>query len=132
MVSTRDFSYIEINKFIIQLPDRRWVIAHLIGQILPFAFFAYFGLYALDVFVPIQGRSGSAANPELMIAVFSILVGLMQASLIVPTFSLCRRPMFVMSGFLIVFSIFIIVIATPVGFPFREKTSAQRFWIFVR
>lgn len=107
------------------------MIAHLIGQIIPFAFFAYFGLYAMDVFIPIQGRSGPTGNPEIMIAAFSMLVGLMQASLIVPTFALCRRPMLIMSGFLIVFSIFLIVMATPVGFPFREKTSAQRFWIFV-
>lgn len=98
---------------------------------IPFAYLSYFGIIAMSVFIPIQGRGGSTDNPELIIGMFCIAIGLLQGGILVPSFCLCKRPMLVMIGFLVIFATFIIVMATPVGFPYRTDTSSQRFWIFV-
>lgn len=107
------------------------MVALWIGQIIPFLYLAYFGVMAMEVFIPIQGRSGSTSNPEVTIAGFCILVGILQGSFIVPSFSLCKRPIIAFTWFLVVFAAFIIVMFTPVGFPYRENISSQRFSIFV-
>lgn len=111
--------------------DRIWLVALWIGQIIPFMYLAYFAVTAMEVFIPIQGRSGSTSNPEIIIAIFCILFGILQGSFIVPSFSMCKRPTVVFTGFFVVFAVFLIVMFTPVGFPYRENTSSQRFWIFV-
>lgn len=99
------------------------------GQVFPFMFLSYYTILTLEVFVPVQGRSGPSVNPDSIIAITSIFLGTLM-SYMMPTFSLFKRPIIVLSGFLVVFVAFIIVIATPVGFPFQSNTP-QRFWIFV-
>lgn len=98
---------------------------------MPFMCFASICVTAIEIFVPVQGRGGPQNNPETLISMLCIIVGIMQCSLIVPLFSLCRRPLLILSGFLVAFIVFIIVIATPIGFPYKDEVSAQRFWIFV-
>lgn len=79
--------------------------------------------------MPVQGRSGPATNPDSIIAITSILLGVLIGYLM-PTFSLFKRPLIVISGFIVIFLAFIIIIATPLGFPFNS-VAPQRFWIFV-
>ncbi|XP_037035534.1 endoplasmic reticulum metallopeptidase 1-like isoform X1 [Bradysia coprophila] len=105
-----------------------WTLLQFVGQVFPYMFLAYYTILTLEVFVPVQGRSGPTTNPDSMIAVTSILLGLLIGYLM-PTFSLFKRPLLVVSGFLVLFVVAIIVIATPAGFPF-STTSPQRFWIF--
>ncbi len=128
-----------------------WTLIQFVGQIFPYMFLAYYTILTLEVFVPVQGikifnqifefvcmirstisisgRSGPSTNPDSIIAITSILLGVLIGYLM-PTFSLFKRPLFVVSGFLIIFLASIIVIVTPVGFPFNSE-SQQRFWIFV-
>lgn len=101
-------------------------------QILPFMFYSCICIYAMEIFIPIQGRGGPQANPETMIAMVCIILGLLQSSLVVPCFCLCKRPIWILSGYLVIFVAFIIVMATPAGFPYTEAMAPQRFWIFVR
>lgn len=98
---------------------------------MPFMCFASICVTAIEIFVPVTGRGGPQNNPETLISMLCIIVGIMQCSLIVPLFSLCRRPIIILSGFLVAFVVFIIVMATPIGFPYKDEVSAQRFWIFV-
>lgn len=104
---------------------------HFIGQIIPFFFYAYYAIYALDNFIPMQGRSGPTTNPELFIAIIAGSTGILLAGHLIPTLCIFRRPVIWMCGFLLLFVIFLILMATPLGFPYREDLSQQRFWIFV-
>lgn len=106
-----------------------WTLIQFVGQVFPFMFLSYYTILTLEVFVPVQGRSGPATNPDSIIAITSILLGVLIGYLM-PTFSLFKRPLIVISGFIVVFLAFIIIIATPLGFPFNSETP-QRFWIFV-
>lgn len=117
--------------FLSILSDQCWVITIFIAQIVPFMCFSSICITAIEIFVPVQGRGGPQNNPETLISMLCIIVGIMQCSLIVPLFSLCRRPLIILSGFLVTFLVFVIVIATPIGFPYKDEVSAQRFWIFV-
>lgn len=87
-------------------------------------------MLTLEVFVPVQGRSGPGINPDSIIAITSLLLGILISGLLMPTLSLFKRPLIVVSGFIVVFLSFVIVISTPAGFPFKSE-SQQRFWIFV-
>lgn len=116
-----------INPFIVSV---YWTLIQFVGQVFPFMFLSYYTMLTLEVFVPVQGRSGPTTNPDSIIAVTSILLGVLIGYLM-PTLSLFKRPLIVISGFMVVFLAFIVIIATPVGFPFKTD-SPQRFWIFVR
>lgn len=93
--------------------------------------YSYISISAMDIFIPFQGRGGSASNPDLLISIFCIVIGLMQAGFIIPLYCLCKRPLLILCGYILIFVIFVIIMFTPVGFPYREAVSAQRFWIFV-
>lgn len=110
--------------------DVYWTLIHFVGQVFPFMFLAYYTILTLEVFVPVQGRAGPGTNPDSIIAITSSLLGILFAGLLMPTFGLFKRPLIVISGFLVVFLSFIIVMSTPVGFPFKPE-SPQRYWIFV-
>lgn len=98
---------------------------------IPFIFYAYYAIYSLDNFIPIQGRSGPTTNPEILIAIVTICTGILMVGQLIQTLCIFRRPVIWMLGFLFVFFVFIILMATPLGFPYREALSQQRFWIFV-
>lgn len=85
----------------------------------------------ITLLIPVQGRAGPAINPDLVIGVVVILSGILLGGLIVPILCIFRRPVLVMCGFLIVFVVFVILMATPIGFPYRYDGSPQRFWIYV-
>ncbi|XP_037035537.1 endoplasmic reticulum metallopeptidase 1-like isoform X1 [Bradysia coprophila] len=114
----------------LMLRDGMWIIVHSIGQIFPFAFFLYNALIMLTLLIPVQGRAGPATNPDLVVGVVVILSGILLGSLIVPVLCIFRRPVLAMCGFLVVFLVFVILMATPIGFPYRYNGTQQRFWIY--
>lgn len=79
-----------------------------------------------------QGRTGPGSNPDLLIGYISILMGILLAGFIIPVFCMTKKPLFILSGFGVLYLLSAILMATPLGFPYREEVSAQRFWIFVR
>ncbi len=95
-------------------------------------FYSYYTLVVLDLFIPIQGRSGAADNPDIMLGIIIIGFGILMAGLLIPTLFMFKRSALVVLGFLVVFVAFGIVMATDVGFPYRHAVSPKRFWIFVR
>lgn len=107
-----------------------WTLIHFVGQIFPYMFWSYYTNITLEVFIPVVGRSGPSLNPDSIIAITSICFGIFMGGYIIPTFGLFKRPLIVISGLIVVFISFIIIIATPVGFPFKSE-SPQRYWIFV-
>lgn len=78
-----------------------------------------------------QGRTGPGNNPDVMIAGICIAMGILLGGFIVPIFCLYKKPLWVLLGFGVLFLLSAILMATPLGFPYRDEVSAQRFWIFV-
>ncbi|KAH8400838.1 hypothetical protein KR009_001397, partial [Drosophila setifemur] len=118
-----------------------------ICQILPFMFFTYLCTVALVTLLPMQGRSGTGANPDITIAglvgIFSLLFAgfivsgvyivyffpillyyyLLQAPLIL----LFRKTRTIVLCFLGITILFIIIAVTNVGFPYQKNTTPQRY-----
>lgn len=111
--------------------DRSWVLVHLAGQLLPFLFYAYMCVFLSYFFPGIEGRAGPNSNPETTIAYFCIAFGTMLTGFIVPAFLLYKRPLRLVGTVAAMFLVGIIVMLSPLGFPYRPETSFQRQWIYV-
>ncbi|KAH8270873.1 hypothetical protein KR018_010625, partial [Drosophila ironensis] len=104
-----------------------WLIPHCLCQIMPFMFYTYCSYAFYVVFVPMQGRECDT-NPEILMGFFSALMVLLFAPFLVPLFCLFRKSKTIISMFGICTVVFIILAATPVAFPYAEKTAVQRFY----
>ncbi|XP_052892583.1 endoplasmic reticulum metallopeptidase 1-like [Anopheles moucheti] len=110
--------------------SRYWIYVHLIGQIAPIAYFSSVSLTAFATFIPMQGRGNADANPELLIALFAVLVGLLVTGFLSPLVVLARRGYLFIALIVAFFVVSIIVMVTSAGFPFRAHTSPERFYIY--
>lgn len=117
--------------FKIQLTQRCWMIAHLTGQLFPFMFHCYVTIVLMVGFLPMQGRTGPAANPEYTVAVICLLLGLLLGGLLVPHLFMLKRTIWIWLGVVGIYVIFIILMVTPLGFPYRAETSPQRQVVYV-
>ncbi|KAH8258423.1 hypothetical protein KR038_011422, partial [Drosophila bunnanda] len=104
-----------------------FAIAVTVCQILPFVYFTYLCTTALATLMPMQGRSGSSMNPDLVIAVLVWVFSLMFAGFIVPLIMFFRKTRTIVLCFLGITILFIIIAVTNAGFPYKEKTSPQRY-----
>ncbi|EAL41724.3 AGAP007677-PA [Anopheles gambiae str. PEST] len=119
-----------IVNMIIQFRLRVWIYVHLVGQLVPVIYFCSLAVTLFAVFVPMTGRSDNRSNPDLQMALFASLVTLLLVGLLTPFIVLFRRKVYVFGTILLLFLVTAIVAATPEGFPFRERTSPQRYYIF--
>jgi len=87
-------------------------------------------LVILELFIPIQGRSGPVDNPDNTLGFVIIGFGILMAGFLIPTIYMFKRSALAILGFLVVFVVFGIVMATDIGFPYRHTVSPKRFWIF--
>lgn len=85
----------------------------------------------LEGFVPIQGRSGPYMNPELIIGAVTCMIAIAQFGLIAPLINLVRRPFVVLAIAVSIFVLFVIIMCTPLTFPYRSAVSEQRFTVYV-
>ncbi|EDV55200.2 endoplasmic reticulum metallopeptidase 1 [Drosophila erecta] len=104
-----------------------FAIAVTVCQILPFVFFTYLCTVALVTLMPMQGRSGSSTNPDMVIAALVWLFSLMFAGFIAPIIMFFRKTRTIVLCFLGITILFIIIAVTNAGFPYKEKTSPQRY-----
>ncbi|EDW01024.1 endoplasmic reticulum metallopeptidase 1 isoform X1 [Drosophila grimshawi] len=104
-----------------------WLIPHCILQLLPFMFYTYCCYAFYVVFVPMQGREGNT-NPEILIGGFTALFCCLLSPFLIPLLCLFRKSKTIITLFGICTIIFIILAATPVAFPYVEKTAVQRFF----
>ncbi|XP_037954986.1 endoplasmic reticulum metallopeptidase 1 [Teleopsis dalmanni] len=105
-----------------------WLIPHTICQLLPYMFYTYICYAFFLTFIPMQGRDGANTNPELLMGGFTAIMCLLFAPFIIPLFCLFRKSKTIISIFGGICIIFIILAATPVGFPYVEKEAPQRFY----
>ncbi|XP_032590409.1 endoplasmic reticulum metallopeptidase 1 isoform X2 [Drosophila grimshawi] len=104
-----------------------WIIPHMACYVPPFLFFAYFSHSFLVTFIPMVGRFGDTVNPDLVMAAFSIAVGLLIGGMIVPLLHMFRKSKTIICALMGITLICIIIAVTPMGFPYRPETSVQRF-----
>ncbi|XP_050091027.1 endoplasmic reticulum metallopeptidase 1-like [Anopheles aquasalis] len=115
---------------LIRYQSTHWIYVHLIGQIIPIAYLSSVSLTSFATFIPMQGRGSAGSNPELLIALFAVLLALLGTGLITPLLALTRKPYWYVGFVGLFFVISIIVMVTEAGFPFREATSPQRYYIY--
>lgn len=108
-----------------------WIPIMAIGQLFPFLFFGQLTMMALTTFIPMAARGGPAMNPDLLICAFSFLMALLMVGFITPFIGFMRKDLWVWGGLGVLFVATIILISTPVGFPYKAEVSPQRHWIFV-
>uniref|UniRef100_A0A182NHF1 FXNA-like protease n=1 Tax=Anopheles dirus TaxID=7168 RepID=A0A182NHF1_9DIPT len=107
-----------------------WIYVHLAGQIVPIAYFSSISLTSFATFIPMQGRGNADANPELLIALFAVLIALLLTGFLTPLVVLTRKGYLFIALVGVFFVVSIIVMVTSAGFPFRAHTSPQRFYIY--
>uniref|UniRef100_A0A1B0CV17 FXNA-like protease n=1 Tax=Lutzomyia longipalpis TaxID=7200 RepID=A0A1B0CV17_LUTLO len=108
-----------------------WIYFHILGVVLPFIFYAYLSTIAFTTFIPMAGRDGPESSLDMILVIFSCAMAFFLGGFIVPLIGLCTRRWWVYGGLFGVFTIVgIILLATPIGFPYRAETSPQRYWIF--
>uniref|UniRef100_A0A1L8DUA3 FXNA-like protease n=1 Tax=Nyssomyia neivai TaxID=330878 RepID=A0A1L8DUA3_9DIPT len=108
-----------------------WIYFHVLGVVLPFIFYAYLTMIAFTTFIPMAGRDGPESRLDIILVIFSCAMAFFLGGFLVPLIGLCTRRWWVYGGIFGVFSVIgIILLATPVGFPYRAETSPQRYWIF--
>ncbi|EDV35721.2 uncharacterized protein Dana_GF12331 [Drosophila ananassae] len=105
-----------------------FVTVHLLFQILPFLFYTYICYAIFVIFVPMEGRDGPNSSPDFLISVFIILAGIQYAGFTVPVMHKFRKPKIIFSSFGVITIIFIILAATPAGFPFAKDVAPQRYY----
>lgn len=120
-----------IVNMIIKFKLHIWVYIQLIGQIIPVFYFCSLTVTVFAVFIPMTGRGDASTNPDLMMALFSVLMTLLLVGLSIPLMVLLRkvRYFYILLGALFVATVILMI--TPIGFPFRDGTSPQRYYIFV-
>lgn len=106
-----------------------WIFIHFIGVLFSYIYYCSLALTAFGTFIPIQARSGPASNPEFMICMLCILMGILLAGQILPLIILCRWRIYLSISFLIFWLVCFILMFTSVGYPYREKSAPQRYWV---
>ncbi|XP_055921170.1 endoplasmic reticulum metallopeptidase 1-like isoform X1 [Eupeodes corollae] len=106
-----------------------WMLPHVLCQIFPFLFYAYLSHGFFVAFIPMCGRFGAKTNPELIICAFTVGVGILCGAFMMPVLNLFKKSKTLISSLLVITVFFIILAATPIGFPYRPETSVQRFSI---
>lgn len=79
-----------------------------------------------------QGRDGPEGNPEVMIGSFSALIAILFGGFICPLINMFRKNKIILGIIGLITIVFLILAATPVGFPYGEKVHPQRYYALVR
>uniref|UniRef100_A0A336LFA8 FXNA-like protease n=1 Tax=Culicoides sonorensis TaxID=179676 RepID=A0A336LFA8_CULSO len=110
----------------------KWLYLHCLGQILPSIFYFYMGSMMYVLLIPINARAydGADKNPEYMVAGITCLIALLGTGFYAPILNMFKHRKYLLGMFLVIFVVFLIIAMTPVGFPYREKESEQRYTIW--
>ncbi|XP_034475996.1 endoplasmic reticulum metallopeptidase 1-like [Drosophila innubila] len=98
-----------------------------VSQIIPFLYSSYLFYLFIVVLVPMVGRSGSAFNLDMAIAVLAALGTVLSFGFLVPLINTFRRPSLVIFSLVATTTLAIyLASSTQIGFPYRPKTSGHR------
>ncbi|KAL5289343.1 hypothetical protein ACFFRR_009468 [Megaselia abdita] len=105
-----------------------WFITHCICQMFPFMFYTYCAYAFYVTYVPMQGRDGPEGNPEIMIVSFTALMCILFGGFICPLINMFRKNKIIIGISGVITIIFLIIAATPAGFPYEDKIHPQRYY----
>lgn len=71
------------------------------------------------------------SDSEMLISAFAIGMGLLMAIFLIPTIPMFKSPIAVSMTFVGLWLVGLILISTPVGFPYAENTTPQRMTTYV-
>ncbi|KAH8384735.1 hypothetical protein KR093_007119, partial [Drosophila rubida] len=111
------------------LHDRgyKWAGVTIALQVLPYLYLSSVIYTFIVAMTPMNGRAGSASNPDTMIAALSALGTVLSLGFLVPLINVFRRPSLVVLGLVLVSGITMYVASsTQIGFPYRPKTNSER------
>ncbi|XP_030376828.1 endoplasmic reticulum metallopeptidase 1-like isoform X2 [Scaptodrosophila lebanonensis] len=104
-----------------------WKLVLCLSQLLPFVYFCYLFYAFVVVLIPMTGRNGNAANPDLLIAGICALGTILSMGFLMPLLNDFRRPKLILTMLAILTITFAYIgVATQIGFPYRPKTNVQR------
>ncbi|KAH8418650.1 hypothetical protein KR222_008447, partial [Zaprionus bogoriensis] len=109
--------------------DRRYSWAAVVAtfQVIPFLYSCYVIYFFIVAMIPIQGRSGSASNPDTMISALTALGTILSFGFLIPLINTFRRPYTVVFSLVMVYAITMhLASSTQIGFPYRHKTASER------
>ncbi|XP_013111716.2 endoplasmic reticulum metallopeptidase 1 [Stomoxys calcitrans] len=106
-----------------------YFVIHFLCEVMPFWFYTYMAYVFLTFFIPMQGRDGPTSRPELLLSMFTVLCTLHFGGFILPTLNKFRKSKTISSMFAVICVAFIIIAATPAGFPFTKDVTPQRFYV---
>ena len=73
MISTSFYAVANMVNILTGFRKICWVIAHIIGQIIPFIYFCSLTNTVFGIFIPMAGHGNSNNNPESFIALASVI-----------------------------------------------------------
>ncbi|XP_065367160.1 endoplasmic reticulum metallopeptidase 1 [Calliphora vicina] len=106
-----------------------YIALHLVCQVMPFWFYTYLAFVFLNTFIPMQGRDGPENKPEILISLFAAIFVIHFGGFILPILHKFHKSKSLFSIFGILTIIFIIIAATPAGFPYKKDVAPQRFYV---
>uniref|UniRef100_A0A336M4B8 FXNA-like protease n=1 Tax=Culicoides sonorensis TaxID=179676 RepID=A0A336M4B8_CULSO len=112
--------------------NNKWIYAHIIGQIIPILYYFYMFDMFLSTLIPTSGRNYSSGdqNPEYMIGIVTALFVVLTLQFIAPTLTLFKYGNYCIAFLQLVFCTCIVILFTPLSFPYKEATAPQRFHIW--
>ncbi|XP_030558328.1 endoplasmic reticulum metallopeptidase 1-like [Drosophila novamexicana] len=97
------------------------------SQIIPFLYSSYLFYIFVVVLTPMGGRSGSATNRDLYIAVLAAAGTVLSFGFLIPLINAFRKPSLVVFSLLAITAVAVyLASSTQIGFPYRPKTNGQR------
>ncbi|KAF2903089.1 hypothetical protein ILUMI_03105 [Ignelater luminosus] len=112
---------------------KEWKIIYVFVMLLPTLNFMKLAQQTFVAFVPICGRMGSYKNPEMIIALLSLIFTILIISSFIPLLTLTRKPSVVLQVLLGIAIVSFVIIFTPLAFQYSgdpESPRPQRFWIY--
>ncbi|KAL7735866.1 hypothetical protein ACLKA6_017862 [Drosophila palustris] len=104
-----------------------WTGLVMMGQAMPFLYSSSLFHLFLVVLIPMNGRSGSASNPDLFIAGLAAVGAILSFGFLLPLINMFRKPFTVVLALLVVTGTTIFLASsTQMGFPYRPRTNSHR------
>ncbi|KAM7344082.1 endoplasmic reticulum metallopeptidase 1 [Cochliomyia hominivorax] len=123
-------SSVALNMLISRFTRKCYYLAlHLVCQVMPFWFYTYLAFVFLNTFIPMQGRDGPENKPDILISIFVAIFTIHFSGFILPILHKFHKSKYFFSIFAVLTVIFIIIAASPVGFPYKKDEAPKRFYV---
>ncbi|XP_002005471.3 endoplasmic reticulum metallopeptidase 1 [Drosophila mojavensis] len=103
-----------------------WSLVLCACQAIPFLYFSYLFYACLVIYIPLTGRTGTTANPDLPIAILCAAGTILALGFLVPLINVFRYPVIIISIMTCTTFIFVLVSVSELGFPYRPRTNVMR------